>query len=168
MTSLNEFIKEALEDSQRPVLLGAGSCLMADDAAGVMITDALLERFGETPERFRVFSGGTAPECFTGEIKRFHPDHVIIIDAADIGAKPGELCSIDPEAIAGVSFSTHMLPLKIMLEYLQKEIGCRTMILGIQPASLEFGGEITPEVLETVEELIEAFGVYFAFGQSPQ
>lgn len=156
MTALNEFLSSLLAGSVRLCILGAGSCLMADDAAGVMVTDALIERFGEKPGRFAVFSGGTAPECFTGEIKKFKPGLVLIIDAADLGLATGEIASIDPSVVSGVSFSTHMLPLKVMLEYLTKEIGCRTALLGIQPACLEFGGEMTPEVAETVGELTRA------------
>lgn len=156
MTELSEFFKKALMSPERVVILGAGSSLMADDAAGVMITDALIERFGPEPERFRVFSGGTAPECFTGEIKKFKPDNVLIIDAADFGGQPGEISAIDPSVVGGVSFSTHMLPLKVMLDYLNKELGCRTTIVGIQPASLEFGGEMTAEVRVTVDEVITA------------
>lgn len=156
MTDLNKYLSGLLAGTERLAILGAGSELMADDAAGVMITDALIERFGETPERFRVWSGSTAPECFTGVIKAFKPDHVLLIDAADFGGEPGELCTIDPAVVSGVSFSTHMLPLKVMLDYLEKEIGCRTTILGIQPASLEFAGEMTEKVRETVGEVIQA------------
>jgi hydrogenase 3 maturation protease len=158
MTELSEFFRRALSGSGRVALLGAGSSLMADDAAGVMITDALIERFGEEPGRFRVFSGGTAPECFTGEIKRFRADHVVIIDAADFGGQPGEVSAIDPAVVNGVSFSTHMLPLKVMLDYLNKELGCKTTIIGIQPRCLEFGGEMTGEVKESVDAIIEALG----------
>lgn len=151
-----ELLTELLKGAKRPAILGAGSCLKADDGAGNAITDALSERFGETPGRFAVFSGGNAPECFTGAIKDFGPDLVLIIDAADMGLSPGEARSIDPDEVSGVSFSTHMLPLKVMLDYLSKEIGCRVAILGIQPGSLEFGGEMTGDVRTTVDEMIEA------------
>lgn len=151
MIKPEELLLELLKDATRPAIVGAGSCLMADDAAGVMITDALVERFGSMPGRFAVYSGGTAPECFTGEIKKFHPDLVLIIDAADMGIKPGEVRGIDPAEVSGVSFSTHMLPLKVMLDYLQKEIGCQVAIIGIQPECLEFGKEMTTEVKDTVE-----------------
>lgn len=150
-----ELIFELLKGAKRPAILGAGSCLMADDAAGVMITDSLIERFGTNPGRFAVFSGGNAPECFTGEIKKFKPDLVLIIDAADMGLAPGSVRSIKSDEVAGVSFSTHMLPLKVMLDYLKKEIECETAIIGIQPKSLEFGGEMCEDVKNTVAELIE-------------
>jgi hydrogenase 3 maturation protease len=149
-----KLIIELLKGATRPAVLGAGSCLKADDAAGVMVTDALIERFGDSPERFAVFSGGNAPECFTGEIKKFAPDLVLIIDAADMGLEPGSVRAIQSDEVAGVSFSTHMLPLKVMLDYLKKEIGCRTAILGIQPGSLEFGGEMSEAVKRTAEQLI--------------
>ncbi len=156
--NLNSFLAGLLQGTSRLAILGAGHELMADDGAGVMITDALIERFGLSPERFRVWSGGTAPECFTGVIKDFKADHVLIIDAADFGGAPGELCDVDPQVVGGVSFSTHMLPLKVMLDYLHKELGCRTTILGIQPACLEFGEEMTAPVREAVGEVIQAFG----------
>jgi hydrogenase 3 maturation protease len=162
MTSVHDFLTDALAGTSRLAILGAGSCLMADDAAGVLITDALIERFGEETEHFSIFTGSTAPECFTGVIKRFRPDHVLLIDAADIGGEPGELCSIDPTVVDGVSFSTHMLPLKVMLEYLNKEIGCRTTIIGIQPVSLDFDGDMTPAVKKTVDELTQALGEILA------
>jgi hydrogenase 3 maturation protease len=150
----NDLIAALIGDAQRIAVLGAGSELLADDAAGVMITDELIRRFGEKPGRFLFLSGSTAPECFTGEIKKFSPDLLLIIDAADMGLAPGELRSIDPAQVSGVSFSTHMLPLKVMLEYLQKETGCRTAIIGIQPGSLDFGGEMTEEVKKTIQKLI--------------
>jgi hydrogenase 3 maturation protease len=157
-----DLISELLKGAARPCILGAGSCLMADDAAGVMITDALIERFGKEPGRFAAFSGGTAPECFTGEIKKFNPDLVLIIDAADMGLAPGEVRSIEPTEVSGVSFSTHMLPLKVMLDYLNKEIGCRTAIVGIQSESLEFGGEMCSAVSRTVEVLIHSLASHLS------
>jgi hydrogenase 3 maturation protease len=157
MAQASEMLAALTGGARRVAVLGAGSELLADDAAGVMITDELIRRFGEKPGRFLFLSGSTAPECFTGEIKKFSPDLLLIIDAADMGLKPGEIRSIDPAEVAGVSFSTHMLPLKVMLEYLQKETGCRTAIIGIQPGSLEFGGEMTKEVKAIVEELVNAF-----------
>lgn len=156
MKSIEEFLKSTLHESGRSVILGVGSVLMADDAAGVMITDTLCERFGENVgDRVFIVSGGNAPECLTGVIKAIEPDTVLIIDAADIKGSPGDCIDIHPSVVCGVSFSTHMLPLKVMLEYLQKEVGCKTVILGIQPESLEFAGDMTPQVRETVDELIQ-------------
>jgi Ni,Fe-hydrogenase maturation factor len=45
-----------------------------------------------------------------------------------------------------------------MLDYLNKEIGCRTAILGIQPVSLEVDGAMSEEVKRSVDHLIEDLG----------
>ncbi len=156
MISIEQFLKNLFSQTGRIVLLGVGSHLMGDDAAGVTVTDRLIQHLGENiQDRFFILSGANAPECLTGVIKSIKPDRVLIIDAADIKADPGECIDIDPAVVSGVSFSTHMLPLKVMLVYLQKEIGCQTVILGIQPACLEFGSDMTPRVQETVEELVQ-------------
>jgi len=156
MIPIEQFLGDVFDCSSRLVILGVGSELMADDAAGTMIAESLMERFSsKVSEKLLILSGSNAPECFTGVIKDFKPSHVILIDAADFKGQPGECCDIDPTVVCGVSFSTHMLPLKVMLEYLKKETGCETVILGIQPKCLEFCGEMTAEVKKTVDTLIE-------------
>ena len=102
----------------------------------------------------RIYTGNTAPENFSGEIKKFYPDHLIVIDAADLREEPGSIMIIDPEIIDGVSFSTHMLPLKVMLQYIQKEIGCRITILGIQVADVAYGNPVTEKINHSIKETI--------------
>jgi len=156
MADLYEFLKNRLKDVKRLAVIGAGSLLMADDAAGVIAVERLKEVFGEEeyPD-LKLYIGETSPENFSGEIKRFRPSHLIILDAADLGEEPGSVLAIDPDAISGVSFSTHLLPLKIMTEYLEKEIGCVGIFLGIQHKDATFGGDVTAEIRQAVEEITE-------------
>jgi len=157
MIELKQYLAERLEGVEKLAILGAGSRLKADDCAGTEVADRLIKRFGEAgTTRLMVYSGETAPENYTGEIKRFGPNHLILIDAADFMEQPGAISSIQPCAVSGVSFSTHMLPLKVMLEYLSKEIACQTTILGIQPASTAFGAKMSSPVKEAVDELVSA------------
>jgi|GEM_PF-1075633 len=44
---------------------------------------------------FKFFNGGTAPENLTGEIRRFKPSHLIMIDAVELGKRPGTIALID-------------------------------------------------------------------------
>jgi hydrogenase 3 maturation protease len=103
-----------------------------------------------------VFLGATAPENFTGEIKRFKPSHLLILDAADTSAKPGTIDLISPEVVGGVSFSTHMMPLKIMVDYMNQSIKCKTMIIGIQPKVLKFGSTPSKVVITSAKEVAQA------------
>ena len=154
MSALQSLLSEIISGSQKVAILGAGSPLLGDDAAGNAIAEALADRLSS--DRAAVYCGCTAPENFTGVIKRFQPDALLIIDAADMGLPTGAVALIDPCEVGGVSFSTHMLPLKIMLEYLKREIGCKIYILGIQGACLDFGAELSPEVRSAVHEVTNA------------
>jgi hydrogenase 3 maturation protease len=153
MTDLYGYLKERLHNAERLAILGAGSLLMGDDAAGVMVVEKL--RNAIDPQKYpllRLYNGGTAPENFSGEIKRFNPSHLMILDAADLGEEVGSVMTIQPDIIGGVSFSTHMLPLKVMTNYIEKEIGCDIVILGIQPKEVSYGEEMTPEIKKAVDE----------------
>jgi hydrogenase 3 maturation protease len=135
------------------VLLGVGSELRGDDAAGIRIAQRMesLHLPGVS-----ALDGGTAPENLTGEIRRLSPSHLIIIDSADMGDPPGAVRLLDPDDIGGMSFGTHALPLSVLAGFLSKETGCRVTIMGIQPRSLEFDAGLSREVAQAVDEAIEA------------
>jgi hydrogenase 3 maturation protease len=138
--------------------LGVGSDLRGDDAAGVLIAQNLCKTHPKNKKvQFQVIIGGTAPESLTGEIKRFSPTHLVIIDAADMNKKPGATALLNPEEAAGISFSTHQLPLKIMIDYLLKSISCQISVIGIQPKTLAFGAPCSPEVAQAGKSISDIF-----------
>ena len=152
MNTVKTLLSEALNGARAVAILGCGSELIGDDAAGTLIAG----RLSGFSECVRVYCGGTAPENFTGEIKKFQPDTMLVIDAAELSLPPGAVSLIPLDKIGGVSFSTHMLPITIMLDYLHKEIGCRTYLLGIQGVCYEFGAEMSLEVKASAEMIISA------------
>lgn len=158
MTSLKIALKKRLEPAQRIALLGIGSELRGDDACGILVAESLKRYSREIPgsRKFKVFIGGTAPENLTGEIKKFNPTHVILIDAADIGKKAGMIKLISPEEAKGISFCTHQLPLKIMADYLVQSIGCAMFIIGIQPKKIDFGASVSRQVQAAVRTVSAA------------
>ena len=142
-------LKEALTDASRVAILGCGSPFRGDDAAGSRIAELL----GDLRGRARAFVGGTAPENLTGEIKRYNPDLILVIDAVDMSLPPGETQLILSEEIGGVTFSTHILPLSIIMDYLASEIGCKVFLLGIQVKSLEFMTDPSPLVAQAIDTI---------------
>jgi len=150
--TIKALLTEVLEGAKRVAVLGCGSVLGGDDAAGMEVAERLSDLRGDA----RAYCGSTAPENFTGEIKRFRPDVLLVVDAADMGWKPGEVALIPTEDIAGVSFSTHMLPLRIMLDYLRVETGCQVRLIGIQGAALGFGADMTQPVSAAVDAVSNA------------
>lgn len=102
-------------------------------------------------------AGSTAPENFTGDIKRFAPTHLVMVDCADMGITPGEAVILDPEKVGGISFSTHRMPVSIMMRYLRIFIDCEILIVGIQPKSLKFGAKLSKEVRSAVDGISSVF-----------
>lgn len=160
MESLAKELVIRLKDAKRIAVLGIGSDLRADDNAGMLVAEAINKyaiRNTRDAIRTRAFLGSTAPENLTGEIKRFDPTHLIIIDTADIKVKPGAVLLLKAEDLgAGVSFSTHKLPAKILIDYFTKSMKCDIVFIGIQPKSLKFGGRVSREVMSSVKEVASA------------
>jgi len=147
---LKQALKNLLKGSKKVAVLGVGSELRGDDIAGMVAAEIILKA---NHKDIAVFLGATAPENFTGEIKKFKPSHLLIIDAADTSAKPGTIDLIDPKTVGGVSFSTHMMPLKIMVDYMLRSIRCKVMIIGIQPKVLKFGSRPSKPAIDSAKEV---------------
>jgi len=102
----------------------------------------------------QVLDGGAAPENATGIVRRFRPTHVLIIDAADGGRAPGEVFFIDEKKIADDDLTTHRVPLSRLVRYLEEDIGCRVMLVGIQPGELSEDAPMSPAVKAAVGSLV--------------
>ncbi|MFA5394273.1 MAG: hydrogenase 3 maturation endopeptidase HyCI [Candidatus Ratteibacteria bacterium] len=155
MSGLKTSLKNRLEDADRIAVLGIGSLLRADDAVGMLVAEKVEKNLKPTcrkPE-VKVFFGETAPENLTGEIKKFKPTHLIIIDSGDTGKDPGAITVIGPEEEIGVSFSTHQLPTGIMIDYLLKFIKCQVTVVVIQPKTLAFNQPLSKEAAGAVKAL---------------
>ena len=146
-------LKNKLKDANRVLVLGVGSDLRGDDAAGVIIAEEIEKK--KIPN-ITTLLGGTAPENLTGEIKRLKPSHLIIIDAADLNEAPGTIKLIRMDQIGGLSFSTHALPMKMMVDFILQDITCEVYFIAIQPKSLAFGAVVSSEVKEAIKTVVES------------
>ena len=135
------------------MVVGVGSRLRSDDAAGLEVAEKLGAL--SLPGVFSIL-GDTAPENVTGEIRRLDPTHILFVDAADLGEVPGSLRLFESADIDGMTSSTHTLPLHVIADYLTKELGCCVLFLGLQPKSLEFGEAISDIVARAVETAVAA------------
>src|SRR5688572_985737 len=82
--SLSQTIKRLTKpDNDSPpriAVLGVGQAIRGDDGAGVLLAQRL-EALGGHSGLLAV-DGGPAPENFTGLLRRFQPDLVLLADAA--------------------------------------------------------------------------------------
>src|SRR6478736_4064730 len=89
-TSLNplRLLSQLTNKSANPPrisVLGVGNPFRSDDGAGVLVARRLASReCALATGHLLIIEAGHAPENTTGELRRFAPDLVLIIDAADM------------------------------------------------------------------------------------
>jgi len=152
-------IRNNLKDAGLIAVIGVGSTLAGDDAAGMMAAEALEKKIPKISpfRKIKIIKTETVPESFTGEIINLKPSHVVILDAADFGKKPGEVTLLDEKTIKGVTFSTHRLPPSIMIQYLKKHIDCSVMVVGFQPGCVAFGTKPSATIKKAAVDFVNMF-----------
>jgi hydrogenase 3 maturation protease len=161
--SWQESLKADLKRLQKPdcaprlAVLGIGHELYGDDAVGVWLAGRLGELI-PTNESFLAVQGGPAPENFTGTLRRYRPDLVLMVDAALMNLRPGETGWLSWQDTTGFSASTHILPLHLLASYLTAELKCEVALLGIQPAQTQVGAPLSPEVQAAAESIAKGIG----------
>src|SRR5512132_511548 len=76
----------------RVAIVGIGNTLRSDDAAGIFVARALMgSRFVPDPSTLLVIDAGHAPENRTADLRRFAPELILLIDAAEMGETPGAI-----------------------------------------------------------------------------
>lgn len=140
--------------SGKVVILGIGNTLRSDDGAGSILASRIKEKAPYT-----VYDAGESPENYLEKIIKDKPDNIVIIDAVDFGGKAGEFRLLDAADVKTANlFSTHNASITLAINYLQSHLKVDIIILIIQPKSIAFGENLSPEVSETLTEL----EVYFS------
>lgn len=155
MQNLKKTLKTSLKAATKVAVIGIGSDLRSDDAAGDLVArklKILCQKKCRNP-RLKIFLGATAPENLTGEIRKFKPSHIVLVDTAQMKKRSGTVQLLSLKQIEGITFSTHRLPTKIMVDYLAQSLECRVIIIGIQPKSIEFGKVISAQVKKSITQL---------------
>ncbi|WP_175059332.1 hydrogenase maturation peptidase HycI [Thermococcus sp. 2319x1] len=145
-------MEEFLKGAKKVVVCGIGNDLRGDDAFGVYVVEMLKERVSNPKVVF--LNCGEMPESYTGKIIRENPTHVIFIDAVHFEGKPGEIALADPEGTLGEAFSTHRMPLKLLVSYLKEHINAKFILIGAQPKQTGLFVEMSEELKESAERLV--------------
>ena len=125
-------LRRRLGGTHRIAVVGIGDELSRADRLG-MIAAREIDRQGIPG--VRVFFAGTVPENITGPLRKYRPDHVLFLDAAEMEERPGTIARIEPGQVRAGLLSTHALPLPVVMEYIERDIGAPVTLLGIQPGS---------------------------------
>lgn len=139
-------------------IVGVGNILLQDEGVGVHTIQKLRERF-DFPEDVAIIDGGTMGLDLLPFIE--DTERLLLIDAIDLKKEPGTIGIIEGKEIPIViktKVSPHQIGLTDLFSVMRiLEKGPEEItVIGIQPASIQTGADLSSEVKEGLEGLINA------------
>ncbi len=141
----------------RKVVLGLGNTLNRDEGLGVEALKRLDTQLGEQSE-FELLDGGVLGLNLLMIVEEC--SHLLILDAVNVGKPAGTVVELRKEQIplyAGVKLSQHQVTFQEVLGlanirgYLPEHLH----LVGIQPANLSIGLELSETVEKALPEVID-------------
>jgi len=137
----------------RILLLGIGNLLLCDEGVGVHAVRALQRE--DLPSNIITLEVGTAILDALPEIER--ADHIIIIDAMKADHAPGTVYRVPLEDCARPEYiaSLHGFDLSRVMYLAGKRETADVVVIGVEPALIDWGTELSPRVMEALPAVIE-------------
>ena len=142
----------------RVLLMGVGNILLKDEGLGVRALKRLLADY-RLPDEVQAIDGGTLGMDLLPYLQ--DATDALIIDAVDTGRSAGSLTRLEGEEIdsaLSTKTSIHQAGLQKVLAANQMKGGAprRLVIWGMQPSTLGWGTDLSPEVTANMSALVEA------------
>lgn len=144
--------------NRRVAVMGIGNELRGDDAAGVLVVRSLALA---APDHMLVIDAGLAPENQTAALRRFQPDLVLIVDAAEIGEEPGGVRWLSWQETDGLTASTHTTPPSLVGRFLAESLSCEVVLIGIQPHDTSFAAPLSDHVAAAINAVTASIKALF-------
>jgi hydrogenase 3 maturation protease len=151
---LQQLLRKRLQKASSVALLCVGAELRGDDGVGMRV-GRILEATASRHPRLAVHFGSSAPENCTGPIRAQAPSHLVIVDAAHLGAEPGAMTLFERDQISGISFCTHALPLNVIVDFIAASNPglVDVLLIGVQPEAMGFDEPLTRVVEAAAQSL---------------
>jgi len=139
------------------LILGLGNVLLTDEAIGVAVLAALTGD-AEADPSLRLLDGGTLSFTLAGPIG--DATQMIVIDAAAMGEPPGSIRVFEgvamDEQLTLHAKSVHEVSLSDLIDIarLTDSLPMRRAMIGIEPALVDWGSELTPPVAAAVPRAV--------------
>jgi len=151
-----EILRERLQ-GKRTLILGIGNPLRGDDGLGPALIGRLQGKVAAI-----LIDGGEAPENYLGPIEAAKPQVVLLVDAADLQAAPGDMALLERDQLAQTGISTHNVSLGLLAEVVHRMSGAEVLALAVQPRFNSFGAGISEQVARTLDLLEQVLQEIFA------
>ena len=155
---------------RRILVLGLGNILLQDEGLGVRAVERMAARYRLPPD-VQVVDGGVMGLDLLPYLEGV--SHLLIIDAVQIGQPAGSLVRLEGEAIPAalqVKMSMHQVGLQelMALAGFQGTLPEQLVLWGLEPASLEWGLELSAPIAAQIDALVDAaMGELRAWGVEP-
>ena len=148
------------------LILGVGNPLLGDDGVGVHVVDEIRRRAAagtvELPARTEILDGGTRGIGLLPDVAGARA--VVMVDAARLGAEPGTIAVIPGETIGtgatrgatAVPASTAGVAELVDVARFTGTLPAATSLVGIQPAAIAVGIELSGPVGAVLDDAIRA------------
>lgn len=140
----------------KTLVLGIGNPILQDDGVGVYVVQQLKAMQPAFPG-VEFLDGGTLSFSLIGEIESV--DNLIVIDAAQLDSESGSVRTFigeDMDQFLGQqkNSSVHDVTLidLMSIAMLSDQLPTRRALIGIQPASLDLGTELTAAIAEAIPQ----------------
>ena len=134
------------------LILGLGNRLRGDDAAGSILAERLIGKIDVA-----IIDAEDVPENYLGPIEASGADLVLVLDAADLGAAPGDVSLVEMAQLKELPLSTHTSNLALLFKAIPPESRPEAILVAIQPEQTEAGRGLSRSVeasIEGVEKLL--------------
>ena len=146
--------------SSATVIVGIGNIIKGDDGAGPIVC----QKLKKAKICADLIDAGTVPENYIQPIIKKAPHNLLVIDAIDFGATPGTIKVFESEQLNTHIISTHSLSPRLFVDMICQNVSVDVYFIGIQPAQVQLGQSISPEVNLAIEQLSEVLAQVFIAG----
>ena len=130
------------------LLLGVGNRQREDDGVGSYLVRRLQRKI-----RIPSLDAGDVPENYIKQIENSGADFLLIVDAADFGANPGEIALLDLSDLRKMGGSTHSANLPLLLDIIPKNKRPEALLVAIQPGATGSGKGLSEPVRNSLDGL---------------
>ncbi|WP_240008078.1 HyaD/HybD family hydrogenase maturation endopeptidase [Pseudaquidulcibacter saccharophilus] len=140
------------------LILGVGNNLLSDDGFGIHVIESLRDAH-EIENNSILIDGGTIGLNLLPDIE--DAEHLIVVDAAEMGLEPGELRLFEGEDmddhLSKHKTTVHEVAMRDLLfaARLSGKMPKTRALIAVQPASLDWGMNPTPVVMPSVSKACE-------------
>lgn len=142
---------------KKVLILGIGNRLRGDDAVGSILAERLMLKVA-----IDIIDAGDVPENYLGPIEANGADLVLVIDAADLGANPGDISLVEMDKLKDVGLSTHSANLALLFKVIPADRRPDAILVAIQPDQTETGLGLSRSVEIAIDGLEKLFVQLFS------